>query len=335
MRTLKPKLSPTAVAAVAIVAIAYPALAGNAYHLEVATDIGIAAILAIGLGLLYGYAGQISFAQGAFYGVGAYTSVLFVADLGLPWIVALAAGIVLPALLALVVGVPTLRLHGHYLAIATLALQISISEFFMNADGLTGGNVGLFDITRPTIAGVDFGDDVAYYLLVTAFAVAAFFFARRLIDSRFGRGLLFIREDEVAAASIGVNPGRDKLIVFVVSAGLAGLAGTLYAYKIQFISPVTFNINQSILVLSMVVIGGLGSNWGALIGAITVTVITQALFSVGNLSFLIYGAWIVAVMVLFPGGMAGLGRQLGRALRGTSPGRALAKRRAEVASDAR
>jgi branched-chain amino acid transport system permease protein len=333
MRTAGTKVQPVAVTAAILLAVAYPALSGNGYYVEVATDIGIAVILALGLSLLYGYAGQISFAQGAFYGIGAYTSVLLVADAGVPWVLAFVAGAVLPALLALVVGVPTLRLHGHYLAIATLALQIGISEVFVNARGLTGGNVGLFDIERPTIAGIDFSDDVAYYLLVAAIAMVTFLVARRLVVSRFGRGLLFIREDEVAAATIGISPRRDKLVVFVLSAGLAGLAGVLYAFKIQFINPATFSINQSILVLSMVVIGGLGSNWGAVTGAVVVTIITQALFSVGDLSFLIYGAWIVAVMVLFPGGIAGLARLGVDTLRRVSraPNR---ERRPEVASDA-
>lgn len=292
------------IALVAALVIVWPATTGNAYHLQIGTDIGIAAILALGLGLLYGYAGQISFAQGAFYGVGAYTSVLMVSRLEAPWVVGVLAGMALPALAALLVGIPTLRLRGHYLAIATLALQIGFSEFFVHADGLTGGPVGLFDIERPGFL----VDEADYYLLVVAAALITLLLAQRLVHSRFGRALTFIREDEDAARTLGVNPGREKLIVFAIGAALAGLAGALYAYKIQFVSPVTFSLNQSILVLSMVVIGGLGSNYGAVAGAIAVTLITQLLFSVGDLSFLIYGAWIVAVMVFFPSGLAGLAR---------------------------
>jgi branched-chain amino acid transport system permease protein len=299
-----PRLRGALIAGAAIAVVAFPAASGNAYYLQIGTDIAIAAILALGLGLLYGYAGQISFAQGAFYGVGAYTSVLLVSRLDVPWLLGVLAGMAMPALAALLVGIPTLRLRGHYLAIATLALQIAFSEFFVHASGLTGGPVGLFEIERP---GFVAGDD-SYYLLVVAAALVTLLLAHRLAHSRFGRALTFIREDEEAAATLGVNPAREKLIVFAICAALAGLAGALYAYKIQFISPVTFSLNQSILVLSMVVIGGLGSNYGAVAGAIAVTVITQVLFSVGNLSFLIYGAWIVAVMVLFPRGLAGVGQ---------------------------
>jgi branched-chain amino acid transport system permease protein len=308
-------LSPRTGAVVALlVALGFPLLTSNDYYLLIATDAGIAAVLAISLGLLYGYTGQLSLAQGAFYGIGAYTSVLLDTRLGVPFEVALLASMAAPAIVAFVVGIPTLRLHGNYLAIATLALQVSISEFFTQATGLTNGTIGIFGISRHSFAGISLAGAKAYYEFVAVAAVVSFVVAHRVVRSRFGRALSVVREDETLAATVGINPGHYKVVIFSLSAAMAGLAGTLYAYQIQFISPVTFDINQSILVLSMVVIGGLASNAGAVAGAIIVTVITQVLFSAGDFSFLIYGAWIIAVMLFFPAGLAGIGRQLLRLL---------------------
>lgn len=308
MRSLAARLQSRGPWLALIALCSFPILSGNAYYIDVATYVGIAAVMAIGLGLLYGYAGQISFAQGAFYGLGAYGSALLTTELGAPFGIGLLVGMALPAIAAVVVGIPTLRLRGHYLAIATLALQVSFTEAFEQLTSITNGTVGVFGIERPSLFGLSLEDNDVYYVFVVVIALIVLFFAERLVHSRFGRALAAIREDEVAAGTLGIDAGRYKLIVFALSATLAGLAGTLYAYKIQFISPVAFDLNQSIVVLSMVVIGGLGSNWGAVSGAVVVTLVTQLLFSTGTLSFLIYGAWIVAVMVLFPAGLAGLGR---------------------------
>lgn len=309
MRGLLNTRSLAALAALAF-AFGFPLLTSNGYYLLIATDAGMAAVLALSLGLLYGYTGQMSFAHGAFYGIGAYTSVLLDTKLGVPFEVALVVSMAVPAAIAFLIGIPTLRLHGNYLAIATLALQVSISEFFTKASGLTGGPVGIFGIERHSFLGISLTSPQAYYEFVAVAVVLTFVVAHRLVTSRFGRALSVVREDETAAASMGIKPAHYKVLIFSLSGAFAGLAGTLYAYQIQFISPVTFDINQSILVLSMVVIGGLASNAGSVAGAIVVTVITQVLFSAGDFSFLIYGAWIIAVMVFFPGGLAGLGRAL-------------------------
>jgi branched-chain amino acid transport system permease protein len=215
----------------------------------------------------------------------------------------------LPGAVAFLVGIPTLRLKGHYLAIATLALQLGIFEFLVKAK-ITNGTVGIFGIERPALFGLSLESNAAYYEVIAIAAILTFLFAQWLVKSRFGRGLVAIREDEVAAAVVGINTWLYKVIIFAISAMLAGLAGTLYAYQILFISPITFNLDYSVVILSMVVIGGLGSNVGAVLGAVVVSVINQLLFSLGDLQFLIYGAWIVLVMVFFPEGLAGFGRSL-------------------------
>jgi branched-chain amino acid transport system permease protein len=293
----------------AVLALSLPLLTQDAYFVQVASFIGTATILALSLGLLYGYAGQMSFAQAGFYGIGAYTSVILAERYGFNFFLAAALGMLLPGVVAFLVGIPTLRLKGHYLAIATLALQLGIFEFFVKAK-ITNGTVGIFGIERPAIFGLSLDSDAAYYEVIAVAAILTFLFAQWLVKSRFGRGLVAIREDEVAAAVVGIHTSLYKVIIFAISAMLAGLAGTLYAYQILFISPVTFNLDYSVVILSMVVIGGLGSNVGAVLGAVVVSVINQILFSLGDLQFLIYGAWIVLVMVFFPEGLVGIGRNL-------------------------
>jgi branched-chain amino acid transport system permease protein len=295
---------------VAILALALPLITRDAYFIQVASAAGIAVILALGLSLLYGHAGQMSFAQAGLCGIGAYSSVILTTKMGAHFLVGLAAGILVPGLVAFLTGIPTLRLRGHYLAIATLALQLGIVEFLIQASALTGGTVGIFGIQRPTIFGISFKSSAVYYELIAIAATLAFLLAQRIVQSRFGRSLIAIREDETAAMMLGMNPMNHKLAAFTLSAMFAGLAGTLYAYQILFISPVSFSIDWSITILSMVVIGGIGSNVGAVIGAALVTLIRQFLFSFGDLEFLVYGIWLMAVIIFFPGGLVGIARDV-------------------------
>lgn len=294
----------------ALLAIFLPVLTRDAYFIQVASAMGIAVILALGLSILYGFAGQMSFAHAGLFGIGAYSSVILTTKFGAPFLVGLGVGILTPAVVAFVIGIPTLRLRGHYLAIATLALQLAIVQFFIQASGLTGGTVGIFGIERPTLFGVSFNTNAAYYELIAVAAIAAYFLSQRIVNSRFGRALTAIREDETAATVLGINPSVYKVAAFTLSAMYAGLAGTLFAYQILFISPVSFGINGSISALTMVVIGGIGSNVGAVIGAALVTLIRQVLFSFGDLEFLVYGVWLMLVIIFFPGGVVGIGRTL-------------------------
>jgi branched-chain amino acid transport system permease protein len=290
-------------------ALSLPLLTQDAYYVQVASFMGIAVILALSLGLLFGYAGQISFAHAGFYGIGAYTSVILTEKLGVNFLVSIVVAMLLPGVVAFVAGIPAVRLRGHYLAIATLALQLGIYEFFVKAK-ITEGTVGIFGIERPTLFGLSLEPDAVFYEAIAVSAIATFLFAQWLVQTRFGRGLVAIREDEVAAAAIGINTSLYKVAVFTISAMLAGLAGTLYAYQILFISPASFDLDYSVVILSMVVIGGLGSNVGAILGAVVITIITQILFSAGDLQFLIYGAWIILVILFFPKGLVGIGSSL-------------------------
>jgi branched-chain amino acid transport system permease protein len=291
-------------------ALALPVLTKDAYFIQVASAMGVAVILSLGLGLLYGYAGQMSFAHAGLYGIGAYSSVILTTKLGASFLVGLVAGIVIPGVVAFLTGIPTLRLRGHYLAIATLALQLGIVAFFVQASELTGGTVGIFGIERPSFFGISLKSSAAYYELIAVAAIIAYVLAQQIVRSRFGRALTAIREDETAATALGINPSRYKVAAFTLSAMFAGLAGTLYAYQILYINPGSFTIDWSITALSMVVIGGVGSNVGAVLGAVAVTLVRQFLFSFGDLEFLVYGIWIMVVIIFFPGGLVGIGRGL-------------------------
>ena len=297
-------------AAIGALALLLPWFTEDAYFIQVASAMGIAVILSLGLSILYGFAGQMSFAHAGLFGVGAYSSVILTTKLGADFLTGVLAGILVPGLLAFLTGIPTLRLRGHYLAIATLALQLAIVQFFVQASGLTGGTVGVFGIERPTLFGISFKSNAAYYELIAVAAIAAYLLAQAIVRSRFGRALVAIREDETAATVLGINPAIYKVAAFTLSAMFAGLAGSLFAYQILFISPVSFGIDGSISALTMVVIGGVGSTIGAVIGAAVVTLIRQVLFSFGELEFLVYGVWLMLVIIFFPGGVVGLGRIL-------------------------
>lgn len=301
---------PIFTALVIVLALALPLITQDAYFIQVASSMGIAVILALGLSLLYGYTGQMSFAHAGLFGVGAYTSVILTTNVAAPFLVGMVAGVIAPGVLACLIGIPTLRLRGHYLAIATLALQLAIVQFFVQASGLTGGTVGIFGIERPTLFGISFKHNAAYYELIAIGAVAAYLLAQQIVRSRFGRALTAIREDEVAATVLGINPWIYKVAAFTLSAMYAGLAGSLFAHQILFISPVSFGIDGSISTLTMVVIGGVGSNVGAVLGAVFVTLIRQVLFSFGDLEFLIYGVWLMLVIIFFPGGVVGIAKQM-------------------------
>lgn len=295
---------------IAVAAVQLPLVVRDAYFLQVASAIGISAILAMSLQLLYGYTGQMSFAHAAFYGTGAYTSVILHVRLEVSFIVSVVAAMLMGGLVALIVGIPTLRLHGHYLAIASLALQLGMVEFLVQASELTGGTVGIFGIARPTIAGVSLEGNASYYQLIAGCGVVVYLLCGLVVSSRFGRTLVAVREDETAAGVLGIRASLAKTTVFALSAMIASLAGALYAYQIKFISPVSFDLDTSIQVLAMVVIGGVASLPGAVIGAIAVTLVEQLLFSAGELQFLLYGAWVAATLIFLPGGLVSLPRQI-------------------------
>jgi branched-chain amino acid transport system permease protein len=286
-----------------------------------------AVMVAVGLTLLMGYAGQVSLGQGAFYLVGAYAAGLL-SKRGLnPWL-ALASGPVAAAAVAAAIGLAVLRLRGHYLAFATLAFQLILLTLVAEAKPVTGGDTGIggFPELLPPIGDPDdpvVGRSLEYCYLAWAAAAAVVALTLNIVRSRPGRGFRALATSEVAAASSGVDVATDKVKVFTVSAAYAGLAGGVYAFFLQFLSPGSFSILLSIQFLVMATVGGTGLVWGAVAGAVLITVVLQALQALASqpglpqtapaiLSYGLYGAVLVAVMTFLPDGvLPALGRRLG------------------------
>lgn len=283
------------------------------YWLHIAVLIAIYTVLAVSLDLVAGQTGLLSLAQAAFCGLGAYTSALLVVE----WrsggfLVAVLAGMAVGTVVSFIVSLPSLRLHGDYFVIATFAFQMILFSVFNNWMDLTHGPLGITGIPEPVIFGWHVDSHVEFLLLTSLFAALAFLAVHLLSTSPFGRVLHAIREDEVFAKSLGKNTLYFKVTAFAVSAALAASAGSLYAHYITYIDPTSFTIMESILIISMVIIGGAGSTWGPLIGAVVLVTLPEALRFVGlpssvaaNLRQIIYGTLLVMMMLFRPRGLVG------------------------------
>ena len=275
----------------------------NPYHLQVLTFIGINTLLALGLNLLMGYAGQISLGHAAFYGIGAYTTAILTVNYGLsPWL-SLPLAVAAAALVAFLVGMPTLKLSGYYLGMGTLGFGMIAFIVFREWDTMTGGASGFVGIPPLTAGPVDFSSGRNYFYLVWGVLLLAFLVCRRIIDSRTGRALRAIHDSENAARAVGVGTMHLKLQIFVFSAAVAALAGFLYAHYISFISPGSFDFLMSVRMVTMVVIGGMASIWGALFGATLLTLLPEWLHAFSDLEMVVYGLIMMGVMIVMPQGL--------------------------------
>ncbi len=273
------------------------------YYLQVLIFIGINTLLALSLNLLMGYAGQISLGHAAFYGIGAYTTAVLSATYGFSPLLALPAAIVMAMAVAYIVGKPTLRLTGYYLGMGTLGFGMIVSIVFREWHSVTGGASGFVGIPPLEIAGFAFDTDRSYFFLVWAVVLFFFLISRRIIDSRVGRALRAIHDGEHAAAAMGVDTASMKLSIFVLSAAMASLAGFLYAHQVYFISPETFGFMASIRIVTMVVIGGMASIWGSLLGASLLTILPEWLHAFADYEMMVYGLVLMLVMIFLPQGL--------------------------------
>jgi len=300
----------------------------NPYALQIAILCGVNVILAVSLNLINGFTGQFSIGHAGFMAVGAYTSAMFSIHWGLPWVAtmtalgipaaaaqdvallaALLSGGAASALAGYVVGLPSLRLRGDYLAIVTLGFGEIVRITANNLDSLTNGPRGVQSIPHPAITAgpldIQFGlfTDNKYYWLFLVFVVLWIVAITLLDRSRIGRAWVAIREDEVAAASMGVPIVRMKLAAFAIGACTAGVGGVIYAWQVNFINPPTFSVIQSILILSMVVIGGMGSIPGAILGAALVALLPEVFRGFTDYRFFVFGLALVLVMIFRPQGL--------------------------------
>ena len=276
----------------------------------------IFAVAALGLQLIVGYTGQFSFGHAAFFGIGAYASALLTIHFNLPFYLTMPLAAVAAGLAGWMVA-PLLRLSGHFLAIGTLATGEIIFLLMINWKWLTKGAYGLYGIPFPKLGAFELASDGAYYFLVTVVLGLVYFLLTRLTASRFGRGLIAVRENELAALVTGIKANSQKIKAFVIGTACAGLAGALYAHYVSYINPESFKFHVSVEMVTMVVIGGLGSMPGAVIGALVVVLLPEYLRALADYRLVVYGGLLIVFMMFLPGGLADLARR---------PGRALAKR---------
>ncbi len=265
---------------------------------------GIYCLITIGLSLLMGYAGQISLGHAAFYGIGAYVSGILTGRYGLnPWLcMAIAAGVA--AVVAVVVGAPSLKLRGHYLAMATLAFGIIVNIVFREEMHWTGGPDGMVGIPGLSIFGWPLDTVNKFYYVVWAIVAAVFLFTINLIQSPAGRALRAIHVSEPAAAAMGINISRYKVMVFAFSAALASLAGSLYAHYMNFINPSTFDLFFSIKLIIMIALGGMHTIWGAVVGAVLIAFLSfEWLHYFEEFEVIVYGGVLLLVTIFLPEGL--------------------------------
>lgn len=274
------------------------------YYVRLGTLAAIGAMLALSLNLMYGFAGQISFGHGGFYAIGAYGGAICAQRTGLGFFAALLLGMVLCGVLAVVIGYPILRLRGHFLGLATLAFGLLVWTILRRWIDVTGGPSGM-SVAPPAV----FGSEIAlsyYHMLTMVLLLVVYVFIRGLVTSKVGWAMRALRADERGAASVGVSVIRYKVLAFTLAGVLAGLAGVLYAYLDQYLAPETFGIQASILILTMVVVGGLGSSLGAVIGGVVLSVMPQLLQPIQQYEQLVYGSILLAFLLFLPGGLVGI-----------------------------
>jgi branched-chain amino acid transport system permease protein len=279
-----------------------PFAISNDYFYDIAILVALNAIVCVGLNLLIGYAGQISLGHAGFFGMGAYGSALLASRYGWPPIAAMVTATAAVALVAFIVGRPILKLKGHYLAMATLGMGIIVSIVISTEDGLTGGPDGM-PVPPLTLLGFVVQGERTWYWIAGGVLLAAVWIASNLVESPVGRALRAVHTSEVAAEVTGIDSARHKLLVFVVSAVFAAVAGCLSAFYSGFITPAKASFLHSIELVTMVVFGGMASTAGAVVGAAVLTILPQFLTVLKQYEMVVFGALMMLTMICFPRGI--------------------------------
>jgi len=280
-----------------------PILFSGSYLMNVLVFVGIHTLLAIALNLLLGYAGQISLGHAAFFGLGAYSSgILSTTYSWNPWLAMVIVAVVVGAL-AFAIGFPILKLKGHYLAMATLGMGIIIFILFNEWVDVTGGPSGFSGIPNLQLGSLIFDSDMKNYYLVWTFVLGCVLLSINLANSRIGRAFRAIHDAEIAARVAGVNARLLKVQVFALSAMISAIAGSLYAHVMTFVAPPSFGFNISVELLTMVVIGGLGSIYGSFLGALLLTMLPEFLRFMHDYDIVFYGGLLMVMTIFMPGGL--------------------------------
>jgi branched-chain amino acid transport system permease protein len=287
-----------------------PILWGDSDYFGTLVLSGIWGIAAVGLSLLAGYAGQISLGQAAIVGLGAYGTAIATVRWNLPPLLGMGLGIVLTLIVAGITSA-VLRLRGLYLALATLALGILLQRLYVNLDSWTGGSDGYPGIGHFSVFGIEFSSDAQVFRLGWGILIVGLIVNINIVRSRFGRGLVAIHEDEDTARALGVPTVRYKVATWLIAAVYAGIAGSLYAHRLRFISPQQFGLAASVMLIAAVIIGGMGSLFGPVAGMVLLRLVPEFTKDIEWLTTTLFtGLMLIFVMVFFPGGLAEIWHRL-------------------------
>ena len=270
----------------------------NAYWTDVFNNVGLYAILALSLNVILGHCGLFHMGHAAFYAIGAYTAAILNTMYGVPvlWLMPLAG--ILAGLFAMIVARPIIHLRGDYLLIVTIGIvEIVRIALINNVFDITGGANGIFGISRPSVFGFKISKPDHFFYLIWGFAALTIFLLMRLEHSRFGRALLYIKEDEVAAGGSGINVAHHKLVAFVIGAVWAGMCGTIYAAKMTIIAPESFSFAESVIPFTIVILGGSGSIPGVILGSFLLVGLPEVFRGLAEYRMLVFGAAMVLMMI--------------------------------------
>jgi branched-chain amino acid transport system permease protein len=290
----------------ALIALLIVPLFLGKYSIFLVSLLAIYALVSMGLNLLMGYTGQIAAGHAGFLAIGAYFTALISAYLPwLPCLVTIILAGLFSGIIGFLLGIPILRLKGFYIAMATLAFGVVVSEIILQWSSVTGGDNG-FSVPTARIGGFEFDSDFKLFYLIIPVTVIMTLLAKNLVRGYIGRAFIALRESEVAAQTIGVDLAKYKTIAFAISAFYTGVAGGLFAYLITYLSPDAFTIELSIDFIAMIVIGGMGSILGSIIGAVILTGMQQVLAGLLDLQVLIFGLSLIVFMIFMPRGIVGM-----------------------------
>jgi branched-chain amino acid transport system permease protein len=293
-----------------IVILAFPFLAANPYQIHIINVAGIYILLSLGLNLAMGYAGQFNLAMGALWGVGSYTAAILNTRLGAPFWVTFPAAMLVTGLIGGLVGLPSLKVRSHYLAIVTIGLGQVINIIMLQQEALTGGALGIGRIQKPSFFGFTFGDDKSFYFLILTVVVVGFLIARQIVGHRIGRAFRAIRDDFQTAKAMGVNTAYYQILAFIISAVYAGAAGALFAHLNSYISPDIYEFKSTLSVMTMTMVGGMGSLTGSVVGGLALPILMEYLRVIKNWQRVAYGLSIMIVVLYIPGGVIELTRRM-------------------------
>ena len=291
-------------AIVAIIAL-IPLFIGNLYYIQVLIFIGIYSILALSLNLLNGYVGLLSIGHAAFYGIGAYASAKLVMELGMPFPLAMLGSGLIAGAFGYLIAKPTLKLSGIYMTLATLGFNMIFFLVLQNWMSFTNGPLGIMDIPPPSLFGYEIESRIQYYYLIFFLVLLTIGSIHRLMTCRFGRALVGIRENELAAEAMGVHTTRYKIQAFVLAAFYAGIAGSYYAHFVKYISPDSFYIYESFILLAMLAFGGQGNLIGPVVGAAVLIIIPEVFRFLQEYRMLVYGSVLIIMMLVRRQGLLG------------------------------